>query len=54
MRESENYESIVFSYDFAIFASLHAQTRVCGSRRARNFQIEFLDPGVRAYAFTFG
>ncbi|WP_267127960.1 hypothetical protein [Sphingopyxis fribergensis] len=28
--------------------------RQSAGAKARTFEIEFLDPGVRAYAFTFG
>ncbi len=33
---------------------LYQLVRQSGPVAARNFEIEFLDPGVRAYAFTFG
>ena len=33
---------------------LYQLVRQSGTVGARNFQIRFLDPGVQAYAFTFG
>ena len=33
---------------------LHQLIRQPGSITDRTFEIEFLDPGVEAYAFTFG
>ena len=33
---------------------LYQLIRQNGDVRERTFEIEFLDPGVRAYAFTFG
>jgi hypothetical protein len=33
---------------------LYQLVRQNGAIRARTFAIEFLDPGVDAYAFTFG
>jgi hypothetical protein len=33
---------------------LHQLIRQPGSIADRTFEIEFLDPGVEAYAFTFG
>ena len=33
---------------------LYQLVRQDGTIRDRLFRIEFLDPGVRAYAFTFG
>lgn len=33
---------------------LYQLVRQSGTVAARNFEIRFLDPGVQAYAFTFG
>ncbi|MGE8261097.1 MAG: hypothetical protein ACN6RF_01155, partial [Stenotrophomonas sp.] len=33
---------------------LYQLIRQSGAVQERTFEIEFLDPGVRAYAFTFG
>ncbi len=33
---------------------LYQLVRQSGSVRDRDFRIEFLDPGIQAYAFTFG
>jgi hypothetical protein len=33
---------------------LYQLVRQADPRRERLFEIQFLDPGVRAYAFTFG